>query len=450
MKAKRTYGTVDVEKLDVAGLLALVTVGCIIAIDVAKTKFVAAIATAAGDLVRLLRFEHPRQTQAFLSVVKAMGEAGLKPRAVMESTGTYGDAIRYQLHRLNVPVHMMSPKHTHDFAEVIDGVPSMHDPKAAVTLARLQAIKPAKVWEPEPDTKREIRALLDLRVPIARVESLYGGLLESTLARHWPELGGLVNVRERKAPKVLLRELPSPALVAAAPEQAATILRKASYGGVARETIDAIVASARTTCGVPMTAREQVKLGEIADCLLRGARELDWYDAQIAELVDADAETKRVAQVVGPACAAAILGYASSPAAFANPRAFEKALGLNLKERSSGEKKGRLSITKRGPGVVRQLLYLAALRFIENDVTIGAWYRSRRAYQRDHKLAAVVAVMRKLARALWHVARGADFDVTRLLDTRRLERATTKTTSTPRRSRVAGKFVKGGASASIG
>jgi len=49
----------------------------------------------------------------------------------MEPTGTYGDALRHQCHALGLPVHMMPPKHSHDFAEVLDGVPSMHDPKAA-------------------------------------------------------------------------------------------------------------------------------------------------------------------------------------------------------------------------------------------------------------------------------------------------------------------------------
>jgi|CZKU01.1.fsa_nt_gi integrase len=39
MKRKRSYAAVDVEQLDVEALLPLVTVGCIVAIDVAKTKF---------------------------------------------------------------------------------------------------------------------------------------------------------------------------------------------------------------------------------------------------------------------------------------------------------------------------------------------------------------------------------------------------------------------------
>ncbi|NOU33826.1 MAG: hypothetical protein HOO96_38525, partial [Polyangiaceae bacterium] len=59
---KRTYSTVDVEQIELLPILQLLTVGCIVAVDVAKTKFVAAIATAAGQVVRLVRFEHPRQT----------------------------------------------------------------------------------------------------------------------------------------------------------------------------------------------------------------------------------------------------------------------------------------------------------------------------------------------------------------------------------------------------
>ena len=37
------------------------------------------------------------------------------------------------------------------------------------------------------------------------------------------------------------------------------------------------------------------------------------------------------------------------------------------------------------------------------------------------KVRAVVAVMRKLVMALWHVARGAEFDARKLFDVRRLE-----------------------------
>ena len=81
---------------------------------------------------------------------------------------------------------------------------------------------------------------------------------------------------------------------------------------------------------------------------------------------------------------------------------------------------GKLKITKRGSGIARKFLYLAALRLIKDDAVAAAWYRNRKCYRAELKKKAVVAVMRKLVRALFHVARGSAFDSTKLFDTRRL------------------------------
>ena len=142
MKSKRSYSATDVEKFDATGLLPQLTAGCIVAIDVAKTKFVAAIASGDGEVLKLVKFEHPRQTGRFMELLSKLGEGGVKPSVVMEPTGTYGDAVRHQCHQRGLSVHMMPPKHTHDFGEIIDGVPSMHHGKAAVVLAKLHAISP--------------------------------------------------------------------------------------------------------------------------------------------------------------------------------------------------------------------------------------------------------------------------------------------------------------------
>jgi transposase len=126
--------------------------------------------------------------------------------------------------------------------------------------------------------------------------------------------------------------------------------------------------------------------------------------------------------------ACVLFGDVGDPCAYHSAAAFEKALGLNLKVRSSGETKGQLHITKRGPGRSRQYLYLAALRFIRENAVVRAWYEKRTAFAGGLKRKAVVAVMRKLARALVHVARGADFDASKLFDTRRLEIVSVATT----------------------
>jgi hypothetical protein len=115
----------------------------------------------------------------------------------------------------------------------------------------------------------------------------------------------------------------------------------------------------------------------------------------------------------------------------------EKAVGINLKVKSSGEGEGKLHITKRGPAQVRQLLYLAVLRLLQTDQIVAAWCRARKSYGGESgKRKAIVAVMRKLVRALWHVARGAAFDATKLFDVRRLD-LTPTTNESAKRKRTA-------------
>ena len=57
----------------------------------------------------------------------------------MEPSGTYGDVLRHQLKSDDFPVFMVSGKRTHDAREMFDGVPSLHDAKAAAIIARLHA-----------------------------------------------------------------------------------------------------------------------------------------------------------------------------------------------------------------------------------------------------------------------------------------------------------------------
>jgi transposase len=425
MKRKRTYGSVDVEKIDVLAIVQLLTVGCIVAVDVAKSKFVAALATAAGEVLRILRFEHPRQTPAFLRVIEGLQAHKLEPRVVMEPTGTYGDALRYQCHTRGVRVEMMSPKHTHDFAEVLDGVPSMHDPKAAVALAQLAKLRPGKVWTPDTTNKRELRALVDRHWPMLRTQELYFGHLEAMLARHWPELDGLVKVHEQRSWMALLQRYPGPHLVAASSKEAAATLRKASRGQLAAACIESVIDSARTTLGVPMVEEEEQRLRFLVEQIEREARGLDALNDEIAKHVRRDPVMSQIAVVVGPACAAAIISYLGSPLAYDRARALEKAIGLNLKVKSSGEQGGKVHITKRGPAQVRQLLYMAVIRLVQRDPIVAAWYRARSSYGDKNKHRAIVAVMRKLTLALWHVARGSRFDATKLFDARRLKASKT-------------------------
>ena len=133
--------------------------------------------------------------------------------------------------------------------------------------------------------------------------------------------------------------------------------------------------------------------------------------------------------LLGAVTAATLIACGADPRKYGSAGALEKALGLNLCVYSSGKKQGQLHIGKRGDSTARQMLYLATLRLIKDDPIAAAWYRKKVA--RDgaestperrgtSKRKAVVALMRKLVKGLWHVARGAVFDARKLFDVGRL------------------------------
>jgi transposase len=94
--------------------------------------------------------------------------------------------------------------------------------------------------------------------------------------------------------------------------------------------------------------------------------------------------------------------------------AYRKAMGLNLAERSSGTYQGHLRLSKRGSARTRQWLYFAVLRLVQT-CGVRPWYEAKKARDRDDARRALVAVMRKLAVALYHVgAHGEEFQPRRL------------------------------------
>jgi len=132
------------------------------------------------------------------------------------------------------------------------------------------------------------------------------------------------------------------------------------------------------------------------------------------------ASVRAMSTVLGKATAAVLVAEGGDPRQYGKACQWVKTFGLNLKERSSGKQVGRRRITKRGSGRARRWLYLGALRLIGRDTVVQAWYQRKVARDGNVKMKAIIAVMRKYVKALWHVAQGQPFDSTRLFDIKRL------------------------------
>jgi transposase len=423
MNKKRTYRAVDVQTLTLDPLLATFVAGSVItvAIDVAKRKFLCALASEEGEVEVLLRFEHPSTTNVFLVLLEQLMSEGRKVVAVMEPTGTYGDALRHQLYRREIEVYRVSTKHVHDIAELYDKVPSKHDAKDACLIAWLHAHGRSARWVELPENRRRMRALLSQRDlfddPLRRLITQ----LEPLLARHFPELEQFFELSRRKTPYVLLQHFPSPAELARCDLDAlVALLAETQRKAPDTAEVARLREAARRTHGAPMINEERDLVREMVTEIIHLFDRRRAIDKRIESAAETEPEIQALRPALGAATAAVIIAHMGSPTTYKSAAAFEKAAGLNLREHSSGTREGNKHISKRGPGRVRKYLFLAAMRLVQHDPIVRAWYQARTAYKGNDKGKALVAVLRKLTRALYHVARGESFDAYKLFDVRKL------------------------------
>ena len=418
--SKRTYRTVSIQSVQFDALSAALGASsrCIVAVDVAKEAMVAGVADTRGSCAALIRFSHPTQTLLFVMLLTMLRELGRIVEVAMEPTGVYGDSLRYQLERSELPVYRVEGWKAHAMSSVLDGVPSQHDAKACTLIAHLHAQGLSKRWLDGTYVEQTLRSLVDERDLQSRPLMQCMGHLEATLARHYPELGAWVDA-ECGWHLQLLSQYPSPSSIASSPASVRELLWKASRGRLSRVRIEQVLTSASRTLGVPMRAAEEQRMQSLATDMLELRRKERLVDARIESVLSAHPSLGMMVSAFGPGTTAAIVGDTGDPASYSSSDAFEKALGLNLKERSSGKHQGQLRITKRGPSRARRYLFLAALRWIQRSPVVAEWYQRRRSHRGGVKLKAVIAVSRKLARSMPHVARGASFDAERLFDARK-------------------------------
>lgn len=420
MKKKRIYRATPVKQVRLESLIeAAGEKRVVVGIDIAKEDMFAAFEVE-GTVVLTVRWKHPEQTLEFaelLTVLKARGQV----EVAMEPSGTYGDALRALLERHQLPVFRVSPKRSHDAAEMFDGVPSYHDAKSAALLCKLHRDGVSERWSGRSDHERKLSATVRLLGNYEEEFRRNSNRLESLLARYWPELTQHLKLRLATLAE-LLATFGGPAAVATHAADAEALMRRVGGPYLARTKIEAVLASARQTLGVPQLEEERDLVMRVASEARRSQKLAKDVKRRLEELSQSDGATKHLCPVMGKTTAAVVVASLGDPRNYSSAAAFLKATGLNLKEKSSGKQKGGLHITKRGPGVVRLFLYLAALRLVKWHPVVNAWYQKK--VQRQGGLAkpkAVIPIMRKLVLAAWFVARGDTFDVNKLFDVSRLQ-----------------------------
>ncbi|MBT9096098.1 transposase [Methylovulum psychrotolerans] len=378
------------------------------AVDVAKLQQYGLLTTGDQKLSALVKWDLP-ETQ---ELIKHLKQFNGPVTVVMESTGTYGDAMRHQFSGAGFSVYQASAKRVHDAKEIFDGVPSLHDAKAACLIAKLHKEGLTKPWHELDEAGRALNAA---RREYEMHQSQYErnqNSLEAYLSRHWPEVLGLFGLDSVTLEKLLVI-YGSPQAVAAQADQAVKDMQ--TWGGhfLKPDKIARVIDSAANTMGLPCLDAERRYLQALATELQHSRSQRQVAKQLMEARVEADDGLKKMAALIGKLTTAVLISLHLDPRHFSSAHSYLKALGLNLIEKSSGQYRGRLSISKRGSAIARKYLYMAALRLIQNDPVMKQWYEAK--VDPKAKMKTVITCLRKLSKALWHVAQGNDFDANKLV-----------------------------------
>jgi hypothetical protein len=258
------------------------------------------------------------------------------------------------------------------------------------------------------EVEQELAFQVDWLEGPRRQTQLWYGRLEALLSRHGPEATGLLPLTSGVLRRCLAR-YGGPRRLAEDP-QAAERLYHWGKGLLSHDKAPALVASAQQTAGVPGGRWDEERLRAYAQEVQEGLRQQRQARRRLRQLTPAQPIIQAMGEVVGPVTACVLWVALGNPQDYHCGAAYRKAMGLNLKERSSGRWQGQLKISKRGPSIVRRWLYLAALRWVQQE-PVRSWYRRQKAQRRGAAKPALVGVMRKLALALDRVGgRGEPFD----------------------------------------
>jgi len=242
-------------------------------------------------------------------------------------------------------------------------VPSQHDGKDAAVIAELahQGKSANWPWQPRGEADQAMRYWVRRLDRQQRIKQIHCGQFEALLARHWPEAQRVLKPSSGTLSRTLARWA-TPAALAADPAAAQAL---ANIGGrwLKPEKIAALLEAARHTVGVRMSDWMAREMQEVAQAIVDLRKQVAAARRALRKLARDKASIQAQAAAVGLATACVLHVCLGDVRNYPHAGAYRKAMGLNLKEHSSGRYKGKLAIQQAWAAAVPQvdLLLGAAL-----------------------------------------------------------------------------------------
>ena len=405
----------------------------IVGIDIAKNVHWAGIILPNGKEIKK-SFSFHNNRKGFESLVETVKNVltmlNFKKAIIgMEPTGHYWKSCARYLNKIEwIKVVTVNPFHVKNAKEFDDNCQTKNDKKDCMTIARL--IKDARFFEPclPEGIWAELRNLSNTRAELIRKQNAVKCRLVATIDEYFPEYTKIFkNVLSRTSEEIL-KKCPFPEdIKSIGKEELLKHIKKTVKRGYSKKQVEKIYELANESIGTTegiegakfqlnMYMEEaklldkQIKMTEQE--LERQLKETGFYESLIS------------IQGIGIVSAATFVGEVGDINRFDSYEQIRRYAGLNLVENSSGNHKGKTTISKRGRSLLRSILYRMAFTMVNKNKEIKELYKylTTRKENQLKKKQAIVAVIGKILQIIYAVVtKNEEYKATRVFTGERLE-----------------------------
>lgn len=317
----------------------------------------------------------------------------------LEATSRYGENLFAFLHQQGYHLCLLHPRQTHEFA-ARRGLRAKTDKLDATTIARVLLSGEARVGYVPDEQVASYRELVRLHTQLSDEVARDKNEIQGLLVVLFPEFTQVFADPCRRTATTVLQAYPSArAIRRAGVDVIAAILQATAPRNYGRDTARRLVELAEHSVSSELAvAARELSLKIWCEQLHHTQEHLAQIDEQIEELLSRDPKARGLQAVpeFGTQTVAVLLAELGEVTRFQRLEQVVAYVGMDIEIKQSGKWRGQAKLSKRGSGLVRRMLYMAAMRCIRLPGSAFGVYYHRLVARGLCKKTALTAVMRKM------------------------------------------------------
>ncbi len=383
----------------------------LVAVDIGKVKHTGYWRLPDGtDIKPFEFFNNGRGFQKFWECICEAKRVYLVEEVVVgfESTGSYAEPLLHFLRKRGVRLVQVNPFHTKRLKELQGNSPNKTDHKDPKVIADIMELGHSLTVVIPEGVAAELRRLTNARERAMERRNILLNQLQDLVFMIFPEFLEVMKDVKGKTSRYLLRNCPTPEdIIKKGLENLTQELKEVSRGKLCGDRAEALFRAAWESVGIKEGQKSIVL--EIRECLLL----LEASEGFIGKLEEEMAN--RLSEIpysrcilsikgIGKVTAAGLIGEVGDFRQFRTISEIIKYGGLDLFEISSGKRRGKRRISKRGRPLLRKLLFFASLNTVKKGGAMYDFYQ-RYLHRGMHRNKALIAIARKLLRVIFALVR---------------------------------------------